>query len=651
MANASVLIMSNNGVFVSKSSISAAVASADVSGQTILVKTPQTLSGNVTIPSNIALQVEPGGIITTGAFTLTINGPFRAGLYQAFNGNVVFADGVLPESYPEWWGSVGDATANDQAAVQSAVNANAGSCVLTRHYKINTPIIVPNKRNWMLVGRSAGASGNNTKNTLIAGAAIKNMIQFKDSFYSVRIKNILFDAANTATDCVQMGTNVTNGDVTMASNIVNVVFENCEFNRAKRLGVCGGDPNSLTGLGAVIAPQVVSGNGLKFVDCQFSSIYGIFINWGNWYGTILDNCTFSRAELTLVSSNPNYYGQKEMIVIWAGEDLKLRNVYFSGVWQQNTFNILSYSAGISLDHVYTEHYNVLSVLTGAVYPYPAQNIAVRDLVINSVMDDPNAAPTARTSDGTVQTAIYVTLATALLTVDNSDLRSNSGANYISRHIASSCTTNLSNAQLGNKGYIKPTYKGQMITINGMTTNTITSLIPSMNRWSAGVPTGWVTYDSTVARVANSNTLYGGFNAARVTTTNVGLANKGLNYSIPITTTDGVMGQGTYYTAIVVYYLGSGTLTVNDMQLAITSDFVTNSQTDVYDLGGNYYAFVVSAPVTASDITNTQTTIFAGAKTAVGNAKVFDIISAVAFVGKVDPVTISGTLLPLAWNNR
>ena len=93
-----------------------------------------TLTNNETITSNITLRIEPGAIID-GAGTLTINGPFEAGLYQVFDtsggGSVVFAEGQ--KGYGEWFGADGDGTTDDRAAFQAlndALATNGGGILL-----------------------------------------------------------------------------------------------------------------------------------------------------------------------------------------------------------------------------------------------------------------------------------------------------------------------------------------------------------------------------------------------------------------------------------------------------------------------------------------------------------------------------------------
>lgn len=96
--------------------------------------TTYTFNTNETIPSNITLEVEPGAIIR-GSATLTINGPFKAGLTKCFdpNLNIIFGDNRVNEVYAEWWGAVGDNSTDNYYAFKSAFDSiPAGNLISIR---------------------------------------------------------------------------------------------------------------------------------------------------------------------------------------------------------------------------------------------------------------------------------------------------------------------------------------------------------------------------------------------------------------------------------------------------------------------------------------------------------------------------------------
>jgi len=88
--------------------------------------TTYTFSTSETITSNITCVINPGAILSIDSGkTLTINGPFECGLYQAFSGSgaVAFGDGAVAEVYPEWWGGDPTASSDQTAAIQAAITA------------------------------------------------------------------------------------------------------------------------------------------------------------------------------------------------------------------------------------------------------------------------------------------------------------------------------------------------------------------------------------------------------------------------------------------------------------------------------------------------------------------------------------------------
>jgi hypothetical protein len=108
----------------SYASFAAAIASIGSSTSTLVIDTTANITVDTTVPATLQIRVEKVGafVIATGK-TLTINGPFSAGLYQAFNcvgtGAVVGLSGTIPVA---WFGVAGQG-ADESAAIQKAFNA------------------------------------------------------------------------------------------------------------------------------------------------------------------------------------------------------------------------------------------------------------------------------------------------------------------------------------------------------------------------------------------------------------------------------------------------------------------------------------------------------------------------------------------------
>jgi len=88
--------------------------------------TTYTFSTDETIPSNINVVIDKGAILSIdSAKTLTINKLQDPGLYQVFSGagSVSFGVGSVEFAIPQWWGALGDATADDTAEINAAFAA------------------------------------------------------------------------------------------------------------------------------------------------------------------------------------------------------------------------------------------------------------------------------------------------------------------------------------------------------------------------------------------------------------------------------------------------------------------------------------------------------------------------------------------------
>ncbi len=100
-------------------SLTAAVAAIGSTPATLVINAATTCTANTTIPATLAIETVFTGSINQGAYTLTVTGPFRAGMYQVFagSGSVTFGAGTTT-AHPEWWPA--DSTG---VAIQSAINS------------------------------------------------------------------------------------------------------------------------------------------------------------------------------------------------------------------------------------------------------------------------------------------------------------------------------------------------------------------------------------------------------------------------------------------------------------------------------------------------------------------------------------------------
>ncbi|MCK5602636.1 tail fiber domain-containing protein, partial [Candidatus Pacearchaeota archaeon] len=105
--------------------LAADVTAAGSADTTLIVSDIQTLSANLTIPTNITLDIKHSGQIT-GAYTLTINGGIVAGSNQRIFGDSVTVSIVdcVDSISPNWWGfSVSETAANNATYLQAAIDA------------------------------------------------------------------------------------------------------------------------------------------------------------------------------------------------------------------------------------------------------------------------------------------------------------------------------------------------------------------------------------------------------------------------------------------------------------------------------------------------------------------------------------------------
>ena len=162
------------------SSINSAVATAARTGGTVTISTAKKLKADLTVPSNVSIVISYGGkIVKTSNYTLDINGPFSAGLYQVFSdfnpGDITFGNGSIEKVIPQWWGAKGDGITDDSGPINSAIAAlpaNGGEISLVSgNYLITNTVKIYKK---IFFHGTGGYGSIGTSATIITKAAWLN---------------------------------------------------------------------------------------------------------------------------------------------------------------------------------------------------------------------------------------------------------------------------------------------------------------------------------------------------------------------------------------------------------------------------------------------------------------------------------------------
>lgn len=137
---------SPQGVLTSGIELSTLIASIGSEASELIINQNVVVTANTTTPSTLTIRVINGSLISiANGVTLTINGYFDCGLYQAFaytgTGRVKFATGSIQQVYPEWY--VADLTVAS-LAMQYAYDSlpdNGGCIYITRSVYMSATLL------------------------------------------------------------------------------------------------------------------------------------------------------------------------------------------------------------------------------------------------------------------------------------------------------------------------------------------------------------------------------------------------------------------------------------------------------------------------------------------------------------------------------
>jgi hypothetical protein len=124
------------------SDLTAAITAIGSTETDLLIDSVTTLTANTTIPATIRVKVTRAGSINQGAYTLEINGPFKASPTSIFTGTgaVTFRGGHVIKITSQWWGV-------DEIALQAAIDSVKDANERVADDLIDTGIIELSGRN------------------------------------------------------------------------------------------------------------------------------------------------------------------------------------------------------------------------------------------------------------------------------------------------------------------------------------------------------------------------------------------------------------------------------------------------------------------------------------------------------------------------
>ena len=114
-------------------SLNAAISDIGSSNKTLVISNQQSVTSNVTVPSNVTLEFLQGGSLAiANGVTVSVINPIVAGTHQIFylTGTGAVSLGAMTIS-PEWWGAAGNGVTDDGAVLQAMWNSISDGSTVT----------------------------------------------------------------------------------------------------------------------------------------------------------------------------------------------------------------------------------------------------------------------------------------------------------------------------------------------------------------------------------------------------------------------------------------------------------------------------------------------------------------------------------------
>lgn len=149
-----------------------AFISADATGSFVVPPGNYRIASNLTLTSNVRFL--PGAILVIpNGVTVTLNGDFKAGVYQVFNctgsGKVVFNWNKRWKGYAEWWGAKADLSVDCTPAINAAIIALLFTQLQAGDYLCNSTIFMKQEHRALVGVGSKYSDIPNTVTRILTG--------------------------------------------------------------------------------------------------------------------------------------------------------------------------------------------------------------------------------------------------------------------------------------------------------------------------------------------------------------------------------------------------------------------------------------------------------------------------------------------------